>query len=231
MKYILLEETTSTNDYIKRFSGSGEDVIVCAKRQTAGRGTKGRAFLSEEGGVYFSALTFYDRLPACEAFRIMMHAAVAVCRTAERFSAEPSVKWPNDVLIGERKLCGILIENTLSGGYVRESVVGIGLNVVNDLAALGDRAVGLGEFCDAGAEEVRGVLVEEYAKASSAEEYLRYVRFLGSPVWVAEGEEEYEAVAREILPDGRLLIEHNGTRRALSSAEISIRIGGRQNGI
>ena len=59
MKIEFLEETGSTNEYIKRYLNSGENRIVVAQKQTGGKGTKGRSFLSGEGGVYLSALTFY----------------------------------------------------------------------------------------------------------------------------------------------------------------------------
>lgn len=224
MKRILLEETSSTNDYIRQFLEEGEDVVVCARRQSAGRGTKGRSFLSEEGGVYLSKLTFYKNLPAGEAFRVMTHAAVAVCRTAERFGARPELKWPNDVLAERKKLAGILIENILEGDRVKASVVGIGLNVSNPLTGLEDIAVRLKELSSLppSAEEVRDALIWELGRESSFSDYLSYVRFLGRTVSVTEGERQYTAVARELLPDGRLLVTAAGERRLLSAAEISI---------
>ncbi len=230
MKRIFLEETSSTNVYIKRFLAGGEDVIVCAGRQTGGRGTKGRSFVSEEGGVYLSALSFYENFPAEHAFLIMAHAAVAVCKTLECYGLSPEIKWSNDVLVGGKKIAGILIENTLSRGQVRASVVGIGLNVVNPLPGLGDIAVGMGEFSASppSAEEVRDALIEALSVPSDFSDYLGYVGCLGKKIRVTEGEKRYIATAREILPDGRLLIEAEGELRALSSAEISIGIGGKR---
>lgn len=226
MKIELLEETGSTNDEIRRYLDGGEDVIVCARRQTGGRGTKGRSFLSEEGGVYLTALTFYDDLPAEDAFRIMSHAAAAVCRTAEAFGISPEIKWPNDVLAAGKKLCGILIENVLSGGKVRASIVGIGLNVRNELRGLEEIAVGMKDLLQdpPEADAVRERLIGEYLRPSGFGEYCSHVKFLGRPISVTEGENTYSAVARRILPDGRLEIETERGIRALSAAEISIRI-------
>lgn len=225
MKTIFLEETVSTNDYAKRLLPLGEDLFVCAKRQTGGRGTKGRSFLSEEGGVYLSALTFYEAFPAERAFEIMAHAAVAVCKTAEGFGLRPEIKWSNDVLAGGGKLAGILIENTLSGGFVRASVVGIGLNVRNSLAGLEGTAVSMKDLLPSPptAEEARDALMENFQKKTDFGEYLSYVKFLGREALVTEGERTYRALAREILPDGRLKIEERGVARALSSAEIAIK--------
>ena len=224
MKRVYLGEVSSTNDYLKQFLAGGEDMIVCAERQTGGRGTKGRSFLSEEGGVYLSALTFYNGFPAERAFEIMAHAAVAVCKTVEAFGIKPEIKWCNDVLAGGRKIAGILIENTLSDGAVRASIVGIGLNVSNALDGLSGIAVNMRELLPAppAAEEVREALIGNLLAPSAFSDYLSYVKFLGKRVQVTENGRQYEATAREILPDGRLLIESGGLR-ALSSAEIAIK--------
>lgn len=226
MKTVLLEETTSTNEYIKKFLPVREDLVVCAKRQTGGRGTKGRSFLSEEGGVYCSFLKFYRELPATEAFRIMAHAAVSVCRTVKQFGADPEIKWPNDVQAVGRKLCGILIENGVAGGYIGHSIVGIGLNVANDVSALGGIAITLSEATGhaISPEKARDALIRNFEKESGFSEYLSFVRFLGRTVRVTEGEKTYEAAARRIAEDGRLEIETEGGVRALSAAEISLRL-------
>lgn len=226
MKIEYLGETTSTNEYIKRYLGSGEDVIVCARRQTGGKGTKGRSFLSEEGGVYLSALTFYRDFPAENAFLIMAHAAVSVCRTAEFFGLAPEIKWANDVLVGGKKLCGILIENGLSQGKIAYSIVGIGLNACNDLSALCGIATSLSQAAGRriAADEARERLITEYRKPSAFSDYLSFVRFLGREVTVKEGDRSYPALARNILADGRLEIEDRDGLRALSAAEISLNI-------
>lgn len=226
MRIELLDEVDSTNEYIKRYLPCGEDVIVCARRQTQGQGTKNRSFLSLDGGVYLTALKFYENFPAADAFKIMAHAAVAVCRTVESFGVNPEIKWSNDVLAGGKKLCGILIENGLKDGRVAYSIVGIGVNACNDITELGGIATSLTEQTQRyiSAEEVRERLIEEYQRRSSFEEYLSRVKFLGKTVRVIEGDTEYEAFASRILADGRLEIEIQGQIRALSSAEIRVRL-------
>lgn len=221
-----MEEVSSTNDYIRRYLEGGENTVVCATRQTGGKGTKGRSFLSKEGGVYLSALTFYREFPAGEAFRVMAHAAVAVCKTAERFNVYPQIKWANDVLAGGKKLAGILIENVFRGAYLHASIVGIGLNAENDLSSLNGIGISLSEAAGrrVSAKQAREALIEEFEKESTFEEYLARVKFLGRTVRVAEGAREYFATAKEILCDGRLLIEENGALRALSAAEIGIKL-------
>lgn len=225
MRIELVEETDSTNEYVKRYLPARENVIVCARRQTGGRGTKGRSFLSEAGGVYLTALLFHENVPADKAFLVMAHAAVAVCRTAERYGVSPQIKWANDVLVGGRKLCGILIENGLKGDLLDHSIVGVGLNAENDVSALGGIAVNLSEAAGRkiSADEAREALIAEFCRSSSFEEYLARVKFLGREVTVEENGRTYRAVATAVLPDGRLEVRtSDGTARRLSSAEIKL---------
>lgn len=226
MKIHLIEETVSTNDEVKKFLPQREDLVVCARRQTGGRGTKDRSFLSEEGGVYCSFLKFYNDFPASAAFNVMAHAALSVCETARAFGADPEIKWPNDVYALGRKLSGILIENTFSGEYLDHSVVGVGLNVSNDVSALGGLAVNLSEAAGRALSpgEVREALIKNFEKESDFEAYLSFVRFLGKTVRVTEGGMTYEATAICVEKDGRLVVETEGKVRALSAAEISLRL-------
>lgn len=228
MRIELVDSVDSTNEYIKKYLSAGENVIVCARVQTGGKGTKGRSFLSNEGGVYLSALTFYENLSAESAFRVMAHAAVSVCKTAEVFGLEPEIKWPNDVFLNGAKLSGILIENGFSGDKLKWSIVGVGVNAENDLSNLSGIAVSLSEAAGRRitAAEAREALIQSYCTESAFEDYLARVRFLGTRVKVTEGERSFGAVARRILQDGRLEVETESGVRALSAAEISLKLGG-----
>lgn len=224
MKIERLESIGSTNEYIKKYLAKREDIAVFADVQTGGKGTKGRSFLSDMGGVYFSALTFPADMPAANSFRIMAHAAVAVCRTAEAFGISPKIKWPNDIRAGGRKLAGILIENGLSGGRIDYSIVGIGLNVSNDVSPLHGIAVSMRELVQTApsVQAVRESLLNNYLRPSTFEEYLSFVRFLGEEIGVFEGDAQYTATASRILPDGRLEVLREGKPHILTSAEITL---------
>lgn len=226
MKIELLREVDSTNTYLKRYLQGGEDVIVCAQRQTGGKGTKGRSFSSEEGGVYLSKLTFYHDVPASDAFRVMINAAVAVCNTARAFGADAHIKWPNDVYVEKRKLSGTLIENTVFSGMLQSSIVGIGINVNNDLSELSDIAVSLSQIAKKPlpVQKVRDCLIKELSKEHTFEEYRAYLRFLGKEVTVIEGENSYLAVALRVLRDGRLVVKVGEREKILNSAEISLKL-------
>ena len=131
MKIIELDEVDSTNEYCKRLE-TDEDVAVIAKRQISGKGTKGRVFISERGGVYLSVMRFYKDFICRDAFKIMVNSCVAVCKTLEAYSVKPNIRWANDVLVGGKKISGTLIENSFGKGGAR-SIVGIGLNVNNPI--------------------------------------------------------------------------------------------------
>lgn len=222
------DEISSTNDYVKTKRGAGENLIAIAKKQTGGRGTKGRSFVSDEGGVYLSALTFYEDFPAKNAFLVMANAAVAVVKTLQYFHLQPVIKWANDIFVNGKKICGILIENTFSGARLACSVVGIGLNVNNRLseelsgiATTMQRAAGK-EFS---VEAVTDRLVVELAKPHTMEEYLKNIGYLGKKATAICGEEKRTVTLLSVDEEGGLtVLTEQGERERFVTAEISIRV-------
>lgn len=100
--------------------------------QTAGRGQAGNSWESEEGkNLLFSALLRYEDVLAAEQWRVSMLVAVALWEVLAKYLPQEqlTIKWPNDIYFGDKKLVGILIENSLIGGYVGYSIAGIGVNV------------------------------------------------------------------------------------------------------
>ncbi len=221
---IALDEIDSTNLYAKRRRGENEDMIVTARRQTGGMGTKGRSFSSDEGGVYLTYLRFFDDFPAERAFEIMIGGAVAVCETAKAYGLEPKIKWPNDILVGGKKLAGILIENTLSGGRIRSSLMGIGLNVRNPLPAeLRDIAVTMRELgATPSVEEVTERLVAELQIPRSIVEYKKHLGFVGERIALTVGEKRTSARLLTVDERGNLSVEIEGEKRRFSFGEVSI---------
>ncbi len=128
---IVLPETDSTNTRLKELArqGAAHGTAILALRQNAGRGRLGRGFISPEKGLYMSVLL----RPECAAERIPTLtpcAALAVCGALESFcGVSTEIKWPNDVLVGGKKLCGILTEGVAGADGRLAAVVGIGINV------------------------------------------------------------------------------------------------------
>lgn len=227
MKIIELEEVDSTNEYCKR-KNFAEDVIVIAKRQTAGRGTKGRSFISDEGGLYLTVVRHYNDFPAENAFQVMINSCVAACKTLESFSIKPQIRWANDVLVDGKKICGTLIENTFGGNKIVRSIVGMGINVNNRIPSeLKDIATSITQYRSSKVtvDEVKKVLIQNLQKDYSIGDYKKYINYFGSTVLLKTVEGERLVTALDISDDGRLIVkEADGTVNKISSAEVSLRL-------
>ena len=136
-KVVHIDETDSTNRWLKDQRSSDVSVVV-ADYQTAGKGCGSNSWESERGkNLTFSVLLHPKEIPASCQFRISEIVSVAPRKVLEQYLSPLTIKWPNDIYVGDRKICGILIENRLQGSSILDSIVGIGLNV-NQTAFLSD---------------------------------------------------------------------------------------------
>ena len=130
--YIKVSQTASTNTYLSRLAATlPGGTVIYTPSQTAGRGQKGNSWESEDGkNLTFSMLIKRPPVKARDQFYLSEAAAIAV---VEALTAEAgdgfTVKWPNDVYWQDKKVCGMLIENSLNGSDIAHSIVGIGINV------------------------------------------------------------------------------------------------------
>lgn len=127
-----IEETASTNTLLSACCDSlPAGAVISARRQSAGRGQRGNTWESEPyANLTFSMLLRPSVIEASRQFEMSMIVSLAVCDALEKVSGERfMVKWPNDIYAGDKKICGILIENSLAGRRIGHSVVGIGINV------------------------------------------------------------------------------------------------------
>ncbi|MBQ1741859.1 MAG: biotin--[Oscillospiraceae bacterium] len=127
----------STNNYLKREAAQGapDGMVAVADEQTGGRGRRGRSFQSPSGkGIYLSVL-MRPQLPVTALMPLTGLGAVAVCNAVERVcGVRPRIKWTNDLVLGGKKLCGILTELSLEGesGALQYAIMGIGVNVLHE---------------------------------------------------------------------------------------------------
>ena len=166
-------------------------------------------------------------MPASDAFRIMADASVAVCRTLENYGLTAEIKWPNDVYVQGKKICGILIENVFSGDRISSSVVGIGVNVNNPLPEeLRETAISMSEAAGHlfDREDVENTLIAETGKAFDMREYRRRVGFLNRTVTLLSGGEAKIVRALEVDERGGLIVESGGKRERVTAAEVSLRL-------
>jgi BirA family biotin operon repressor/biotin-[acetyl-CoA-carboxylase] ligase len=144
-KIIYHAELSSTMDAAKQLARKGcpDFTTVIAGRQTSGRGRLNRKWSSDEGGLYFTVVLRPD-LPPVLSFRVSFLASLTLTRTLnEMFGVDVRVKWPNDLLVGERKICGMLSELEAEADRVAFINVGIGINVNNDPSGIEPAATSL----------------------------------------------------------------------------------------
>jgi len=133
--HIHLAETTSTNAALKTLMAEkrlAEGTVLSTGQQTAGRGQAGTVWEgARDQNIMLSVLLYPKFISTSSQFLISKAVALAVHDLVMSLMPKESVtiKWPNDILIGKRKVCGILIENSLQGGNIESCIVGIGLNV------------------------------------------------------------------------------------------------------
>ena len=129
----ILAEVVSTNEValsLARDCPSG--TVILAETQTKGRGRLSRSWASPPGGIWMS-LILKPEMPLAHVYQINMAVAVAVCKAiSSSLGLEAGIKWPNDLLIQERKICGILMEVSAQVDRLDYAVVGLGLNANND---------------------------------------------------------------------------------------------------
>lgn len=234
----------STNSYLKREAVQSAPHGLCAvaNEQTAGRGRSGRSFTSApDCGVYLSLLLRPNCQPM-EAATLTAHTAVAICQAVERVSdAEAKIKWTNDVLIGERKICGILTELTLEGesAALDSVVIGIGVNANNRIedfpAEIRGKAGSI--FSQTGAPvnraKLAAAMIEELDAMYEAWErdrfaYLEAYRSrcitVGREVRVIRGDSVKDAYAEAVTDDFGLLVRYpDGTTETVNAGEVTIR--------
>jgi BirA family biotin operon repressor/biotin-[acetyl-CoA-carboxylase] ligase len=221
----VFQETTSTNDVVEKFARDGvkEGVVVFAEAQTQGRGRLGRKWVSPPNkGLWFSVL-LRPKLRLEAVTRITIASATALTRAiATQTELRPEVKWPNDVLVGGKKVAGILMELSGELDTVRHVILGIGVDV-NLTAAdfppeLRKGATSLrierGQPLDraALAAAILRELDQDYARAtgggfeSLADEWEAQCTTIGHEVLIQVGERKVRGRAESLDPSGALLL-------------------------
>ena len=149
-----IDETDSTNRWLRNCTGGQSSCaiheVVWADYQTAGRGQGTNTWESERGkNLTFSILLHPVDLPANRQFLLSMQVSLAICEALGEHIGDLSIKWPNDIYWRNAKIAGILIENRLQGQVIRDSIVGVGLNV-NQRQFLSDapNPISLWQICE-----------------------------------------------------------------------------------
>ncbi len=231
-------ETGSTNDDARSLAraGAGEGTVVLASRQTAGRGRLGRIWESPDGGAYFSMVLRPPVSPA-EVASLALAVALGIAEGLESLGCDPSVKWPNDVLVHDGKVAGVLLEMAAESDRVDWVVAGVGVNVCRPMPRGSgvSTAAYLRESIGASVPEVVAALLDGIASAygrwlDGGFEPLRAgyesrLTLSGSPVRVSnlDGSVIAEGIAHGVDEQGRLLVESEQGVVAVTAGEVTLR--------
>ena len=226
-RIIHIDETDSTNRWLKE-NGEGT-MVVTTDYQTAGKGCGTNSWESERGkNLTFSMLIHPTDIPASQQFRITEVVSVALCEVLEQYIGDVSIKWPNDIYMGDKKICGVLIENRLQGNVIVDSIIGIGLNV-NQTEFVSDapNPVSLRQLL--GREIDREALLHDFLEtletvSSSETTYSAYRNKLfrmGKQAVFSDETGRFEGTIQDVETDGRLLIKDlSGQARRYAFKEV-----------
>lgn len=234
----------STNKWAKELVklGASEGTVAVAETQTCGRGRLKRRWFSPKGGLWFSVILKPKVKPA-EAAKLMLAAGLAVAEVLRRlYSVEVETKWPNDVLVNGRKVCGILAEMNTIDERVNYAIIGVGINANFDVKKVLpkklwesttslknelDKTVRIGELFRAVLEELENVyrlfLGEGFSPILN--KWKGYAAFLGGQVEVASGTEKWVGLALDVDSDGSLLLRlENGVVKRVVVGDVSLQL-------
>jgi len=239
-KFHYFSEIDSTNSYARQLAENGgrEGELVIAESQTQGRGRLGRRWQSPPfANLYFSVI-LRPRLPPALAPQITLMAAVALAETVATFiSQSATIKWPNDILVGGKKLAGILTEAACDSERVDYVILGIGVNLNYRLAAMPDeiraRAISVAELTGKSISResfLRRLIhdldrcygeLEEFGFAPLAPRWEAHFGLRGKQVRVELLDQIVIGRAIGIDQDGALLIEdQQGARQRVIAGEV-----------
>ena len=233
-------ETDSTNLWIKRLAkeGASEGTLALAEFQSAGRGRLGRSWEVPEGTSVMMSILLRPKFEPQYAPTLTLVMGMAVAKAVKSLGFDVSIKWPNDVVVSHKKICGILTEMGVRDGKIDYAVIGVGINVnIKEFPEeMADKATSL--YLESGKEfdrsQIPGLVMEafeEYYEKFAAtcdlsglkEEYESILANYNQPVRVL-AKEPYEGVARGITDGGELLVEKtDGTIATVSAGEVSVR--------
>lgn len=241
MKIIHYEQLASTNDEAKRLLAEGaSEVVVVADRQTRGRGATGAWECPAGEGLLMSVAFRPQNIRAGESFRLLQASSLAVCLVLEPLltphspllaphSSLLTIKWPNDIFYGDKKLCGILIENTLKGSVIETCTIGIGLNLRQQKFPKElEHAVSLGQLTRnvpdnlTLAGQIADGLLSQLSSPTLMSDYMRRLyRREGIHFFREKGSEPFEAEIVGLNPDGGLKLRRkDGQLRVYRFKEI-----------
>lgn len=235
------DETGSTNEDAKHFAAEGDPsgTLVVADMQKAGKGRRGRSWVSPAGTSIYMSIALKPEFAPDKASMLTLVMALSVCKgIAEVTGLESCIKWPNDIVINRKKVCGILTEMDLEMDYIHSVVIGIGINVnqAEFPEQISETATSLQIEC--GHSIIRAKLIErcmhyfeqyyeDFLKTEDLsgvqEVYNAHLVNLNTGVKVLDPKAPFEGIARGIDATGQLLVETETGIQTVYAGEVSVR--------
>ncbi|MCL5267602.1 MAG: biotin--[acetyl-CoA-carboxylase] ligase [Bacteroidetes bacterium] len=234
------DKIDSTNSHLLKLADEGfpEGSVVVADEQTGGRGRFGRKWESEPlSNLLFSVLLRPVFLERDEVFVLTFSAAVAVAEAIEDVAkVRPELKWPNDVLLGSRKVCGILLESVFSSDDLSSVVLGVGLNVNQRHfpAEISARATSLSVYTGKkfDRDEILSAILGKFAsiyETVRARDFYSVMKkwrdrsnMFGRKIRLRLADKVYEGICDEITDDGAIVVQTSTGFKTFTAGEISI---------
>lgn len=236
------EKTGSTNTDAKQLAeeGAPHGTLIAAEEQTDARGRRGRSWQAPAGSNLYFSLLLRPKFAAEHISMLTLVMAVSAARAIrEQCGLAAEIKWPNDIVIGKRKVCGILTEMILKERTVEYVIVGVGVNVnqkefpediqktATSLFRESKRVFSREELLQKlleGFEKDYGIFLKTENMALLTETYNSWLVNRGAQVKVLEPAGEYTGTAKGINEKGELLVERdNGQTEAVYAGEVSVR--------
>lgn len=235
------EEQESTNQTAKMLAEQGafHGTLVVAERQVSGRGRRGRPWHSPKGSGIWMSILLRPQIHPMSASMLTLVAAMAVYDAISSRVEGCAIKWPNDIVINGRKVCGILTEMSSELDNIHYVVIGIGINVNTDDFPEDIAAVAASMHVITGEYYKRAEIIADVWKSFEkyydqflqtenlslmVESYNQRLVNMGRKVYIEERGSQYEGTACGIDSEGALLVEKtDGTRTAVISGEVSVR--------
>ena len=236
-RVICYPRLTSTNDIAKRRAqqGAREGTVIFAEEQTTGRGRMKRTWLSPRGSIALSII-LYPKLAYLPS--LIMVASLSVVHSIERVTGlRAQIKWPNDVLVNNKKICGILIESDVKGSVVDYAIIGIGVNVnlrLSDFPEILPTATSLSHELGRDVSRldmIRSLLAETEklylalpTGQSVYQEWRDNLVTLGKKVQVSSDQINYKGIAESVASDGSLLLrQSDGSLVKIVAGDVTLR--------
>jgi len=234
---ISLKSVDSTNTFLLNLSNNEkivEGTVVYAENQTKGRGQRNNLWISEDNKSLCLSILFYPKIDLSHQFTFNKCIALALVSSLNVLRVKSFIKWPNDIFVNDKKIAGVLIENSIREKKLQKSIVGIGINANNNCSEI-ESATSLKEVlnADIGMKKILLTLCQELEKyyllfkndkKQIQDLYHSYLYKKDCLVNFTKEGNQFSAIVKEVDDFGQLILIEKGEEKAYSVGELSFNL-------